>query len=657
VDSLFSREDNGPQLLLFGGKGGVGKTTCAAAAALRSASTHSQASFLLVSIDPAHSLADSLASFLPPANLQTLEFEAEKSLAEFKDAHRGNLFKIASRGTFLDEEDIHSFLELSLPGLDELMAFLEISRWVEERKYDCIFVDTAPTGHTLRLLGMPDFIRAWLNALDTLLGKYRYMKEVFRGSYVPDEVDRFLVDQCNSVRHMRGVLKDPNLCRFVPVALAEDLSILETITLLTELERTGIPVEDIIFNKLYPENSCPVCRSMRSLQRRRLNGLPQTLLRYRLLGIPLFPEEIRGAKALEAFSKSLSLLKIPGTETASLDPEEDAQPAYQAPMVEGPSLPIPSRMELLIFAGKGGVGKTTLACATAIWLAQHAANKEVFLFSTDPAHSLSECLATRIGNEPVKIMTRLTAMEINARQEFGVLKEQYAEELDSFLGAVLANIDLKFDHEVMKTILDLCPPGLDEVMALTRAMEFLREGGFDIFVLDSAPTGHLIRLLETPEIVDQWLKAFFSIFLKYKRVFRLPKISQRLVQISKDIKKLRKLIKDPARSGVLGVSILTEMSFEETKDLFDACEGMGIHASALFLNMATAEKECLFCSSLYQSESKVKEKFQNHFPDVRQLVVYRQPDLLGLQRLETLGKALFERLPHLERGTGGKAYA
>jgi arsenite-transporting ATPase len=132
-------------MLIFGGKGGVGKTTCATAAALQLAKRSPKSSFLLVSTDPAHSLADSLADLLPPDNLKVFELDAREYLATFKKKHNDKLREIASRGTFLDPDEISRFLDLSLPGLDELMAFLEISAWVENRSYDCIIVDTAPS--------------------------------------------------------------------------------------------------------------------------------------------------------------------------------------------------------------------------------------------------------------------------------------------------------------------------------------------------------------------------------------------------------------------------------------------------------------------------------------------------------------------------------
>jgi len=111
------------KLVFFGGKGGVGKTTCAVSYALNLALSHPEDSFLLVSTDPAHSVNDSINSLQIPSNLKIRELDAAKALETFKNNHREKLRTIASRGTFFDEPDIDQVLELSLPGLDELMAF------------------------------------------------------------------------------------------------------------------------------------------------------------------------------------------------------------------------------------------------------------------------------------------------------------------------------------------------------------------------------------------------------------------------------------------------------------------------------------------------------------------------------------------------------
>jgi arsenite-transporting ATPase len=299
---------------------------------------------------------------------------------------------------------------------------------------------------------------------------------------------------------------------------------------------------------------------------------------------------------------------------------------------------------LLLFAGKGGVGKTTLACATAVHLARKFKGKEVFLFSTDPAHSLTDCLGARVGPEPTMLAPGLTAMEIDATREFESFQSEYAEDLETSLRKKTSAIDLKFDREVMERIMDLSPPGLDEVMTLTMAMDYLSKGSYDILVLDSAPTGHLVRLLELPEIINQWIKVIFGLLLKYRKVLHLPRISERLIRISKGLKHLRTILTDPARSALYAVSNLTEMSFLETKDLMAASDRMGIHAPVLFLNLATPVGDCPLCSALVLRESQVKRKCQKTFSGKHQTLIYRQSEPRGLKRLADLGQAMYHPL-------------
>jgi arsenite-transporting ATPase len=628
-------EDSGLRLLFFGGKGGVGKTTCAAATALRYARRSPPGSFLLVSTDPAHSLADSLGDFHPPGNLKILEFNAQDALATFKARHRGKFAEIAARGTFLDEEDIRRILELSLPGLDELMALLEIAGWAETRAFDLIVVDTAPTGHTLRLLTTPELIRTWLKALDALLAKHRFMQQRFRGSYQRDDLDEFLMKLAASVKQMEGLLHNPRACRFVPVMLAEDLVISETEKLLGELKRLQIPVTEVVVNRLYPENSCPLCAEGRRRQRQVLRELfrRRASAGYAWWGVSLNPEEMCGSHLVTFWDG-----------VTAVDPAPPAHP--QAPLELSPRVeaapPCPSAgTTFLIFAGKGGVGKTTLACATAVRLAREFPGKEIFLFSTDPAHSLAACLKARLGSRPVRLSPGLTAMEIDAPGEFASLKTRYQQELKNFFQTALENFDVPFDRQVMERMLDLAPPGLDEIMALVRVMEFVEQGRYDIFILDSAPTGHLLRLLELPELIDQWLKTFFGFLLKYQLTFRFPDLAQQLVRISRDLKLLRALWRDPARAALYAVTILTEMAFQETCDLLAACGRLGVPVPVLFLNLATPAWDCPLCAALNRREALIQDKFRQTFGGRHQTLIYRQSEPRGLKRLGELGQALY----------------
>jgi arsenite-transporting ATPase len=306
---------------------------------------------------------------------------------------------------------------------------------------------------------------------------------------------------------------------------------------------------------------------------------------------------------------------------------------------------------MLVLAGKGGVGKTTMACAAALRLAREHEGKRILLFSADPAHSLADCLGMSLGPEPCQVAPGLWAMEMDATADFSALKNQYRKELAQFLSQLMPNLDLTFDREVMERIMDLSPPGIDELMALSTVMEFLAPERYDLLVLDAAPTGHLIRLLELPEVVEGWLKAIFGIFLKYRKIFHLPGIARRLVKMSKDLKRLRAILHDPSMASLVAVSILTEMSFAETVSLVAACDGLAVPVSGLFLNMATPENADPLCASVFRRESLIRKRFTAAFPRIPQTVVYRQSDPMGIENLEALGSSLFR--PAVREKSGG----
>ncbi len=624
-------------LLLFGGKGGVGKTTCATAAALALARDDPSRSVALLSTDPAHSLLDSLAGDAASDRIRVDELSADEHLDAFKRRHGGHLREIADRGTFLDAEDIDRFLALSLPGMDELFAFLDIARRAQTTRDEgrILVVDTAPTGHTIRLLTMPELLRGWIGALDTLLAKHRYMKSLFQRSYVPDELDGFLDDLNDAIAAADALLRDPARCRFVPVTTAEEMSLRETASLLRELDRLGIAADEVVVNALVPADGCAACLGARESQENALRELPEPLAGRTVWAVPRAPEEVRGAERLGRFWSRASRLED------ALRDAGGTPPPTLPPRVENPPPLPPAGVELLAFAGKGGVGKTTLACATAVRLARERPDRKVLLFSSDPAHSVGDCLDLPVGPRLTPVTRGLTALEIDARAELEALEAQYREELDELFGSFLGNLDVPYDRAVMEQLFELSPPGIDEVMALSRVMDLLEERRFDVLVLDAAPTGHLLRLLELPEIVDDWLKAFFELLLKYRDVLRLPRASERLVALSRSLKRYRALLEDRARSALYAVSIPTEMALAETRDLVAACERMRVSVPVLFVNLVTPESRCAFCEARAREEAAVRERFEHTFPSRHVATVFRQSEPRGLDRLEGLGNGMY----------------
>lgn len=302
----------------FGGKGGVGKTTAASATALfLLKKLKPDNSILLFSTDPAHSLSDSLGVKIgnrlvkvaehKGAKLIGYEMDAALALERFREAHGGVLAEIAERGTLLDEEDINELLNLSLPGLDEVMSLFELSELDRAGKYAHIVVDTAPSGHTSRLLRLPEVFTRMVHALDRLGEKHRYMIQHFaRRKVVADEVDLFLQDLTARIESVRKLLYDPRQSSFTLVAIPEAMSVRETERYLELLREQGVPVTDLIVNRVEQEHdACVYCRARVASQRPWLKEIEKLFGDLRLHYVPLMAEEVRGVVQLEKIGKQI----------------------------------------------------------------------------------------------------------------------------------------------------------------------------------------------------------------------------------------------------------------------------------------------------------------------------------------------------------------
>lgn len=649
------------RLIWFGGKGGVGKTTCAVATALTLAERRSSERFLLLSVDPAHSLLDSLGSEAPPANLDVRELDAAACLAVFNERHRGELREIARRGTFLDEEDIGRFLGLSLPGMDEVFALLEIAELAREGAHRTVVVDTAPTGHTLRLLAVPELLRAWLDMLDTLLAKHRYMTEVFRGAYRRDAQDELILNLSSALTRAEDLFRSKASC-FVPVAEPEAPSLLETARLLSSLRERRINVGDVVINRVVPALDCAACAGARSAQMRALARNGADLGDRRLWALPLHAGEVRGAAELSSLWRGATPLPLdaavtlPGAAAPPRAPNHESSGLRSAGVERPAELP-GEGVRLIVFAGKGGVGKTTLACATALRIARGGVRggpaRRVSLFSTDPARSLGDALGRAIGPEPVEIAPGVRALALDAAAELAAWQERYLDELADALSSESINIDFTFDQRVMEGLFQLCPPGVDEIMALTRVVDLLSEDPRDVLVLDTAPTGHLVRLLEMPALLDQWLKAIFAVLLKYKDVLRVPRFADGMIKLSRDLKALRALMTDPARASLYAVTIPTSMALEETRDLLASCGRLRIPARRLFINLVTPVSPCPLCEAQNERERREIAHFRQALPDVGATIIHRREAPLGTAALSRLGEDLYAGGP--DPGLGEEA--
>ncbi len=307
---LKGLKESSLKMILFGGKGGVGKTTCACAAALHLAEDFKT---LLFSTDPAHSLADSLGQKIGDETkevrgikgLSALEVNSEKALAKFKIEHEAQIKKIIDTGTNLDTEDIDSILALPIPGMDEVMGFKTMVDLIDEATFDKYVVDTAPTGHALRLLSSPKLVDDWIKVMAKMRWKYRYMVATFAGKYNPDEGDDFLLTMKKTVRRIEDLLRDRKRCEFIAVTIPEDMAIAETERLIGSLSKYGIKVRQLVINNVLKSDDCEFCRLKRKEQEKYIGYIRRRFGGLRTVIIPAQPQEVKGVTALENFKKHL----------------------------------------------------------------------------------------------------------------------------------------------------------------------------------------------------------------------------------------------------------------------------------------------------------------------------------------------------------------
>lgn len=308
--SLTRLREDALKLILLGGKGGVGKTTCASGTSIYLAGYFKT---LLISTDPAHSLSDSFGQKIGDEitevkgvrNLSALEISAEKSLSRFKAEHDHEIKKILDTSSYLDQDDIDAIISLPIPGIDEVMGFKTIADLIEGAAFDKYIVDTAPTGHALRLLTLPGLLDDWIKVMAKMRWKYRYMVERFAGKYVPDESDNFLLNMKKTSKNINALLKDRNRCEFIAVTIPEDMAILETERLLSSLTKYGIRINHLIVNNVQESQGCMFCKERKEGQEKHINRIREKFSNLELKLVPLQPHEIKGIESLRKFTECL----------------------------------------------------------------------------------------------------------------------------------------------------------------------------------------------------------------------------------------------------------------------------------------------------------------------------------------------------------------
>jgi len=576
-------------LALFSGKGGVGKTTLSCGFARRWAQRFPTEQILLLSTDPAHSLGDVLqmpVGDVPQAlpdlpNLQVRSLDAQALLQAFKADYGKVLEILVERGSFVQGEDLSPIWDLSWPGLDELMGILEIQRLLREQVADRVVVDMAPSGHTLNLFGLMDFLDGFLGALDLFQEKHRVMTQRFAGRYTDDESDRFLVEMKVDLASGRQLLQDASRTACCVVAIPEPMSYLETRRFIEALHKLQIPVGGLFVNQVSLDHATieqqELLKKFQAIFQTESQEISQEISQASalqpVLGVPKQPQEPVGFAAIDGLMSQVQPI------SALLVAQVAAVP-FTLPAKLLPSLPnfLAEGRRLILVGGKGGVGKTTVAGAIAWHLAAADPDKNIRVISIDPAHSLGDALGVALTHQPQQITPNLSAQEIDAKQVLEQFREDYLWELAEMMSGDTGDESMKIAYtpQAWRQIVAQALPGIDEMLSLITVMDLLEQGKQDLIVLDTAPTGHLLRFLEMPTALADWLAWIFKLWIKYKDSVGRTELMGRLRTLRQRVMQTQQKLRDANHTEFIGVLQAQSAIVAEAERLTQSLADLGV---------------------------------------------------------------------------------
>jgi arsenite-transporting ATPase len=664
---------------MVSGKGGVGKTSLSASLAVRLAQEGH--TVLVVSTDPAHSLSDALGQDVSGGEpvpvegtdlpLWGMEIDAEAGTREFlsasaaatageadadkkADSEGGGLRGAAAAaaagaassllsglglGGVMDQlKDLKlgELLDTPPPGLDEAVAVAKVVQFVQSAKYarfTRIVFDTAPTGHTLRLLSLPDFVDASLGKVIRLRRKLGGAADAVRGAFGAAKGQDAAVERLEALRErvrlVRDLFRDKEQTEFVIATIPTVLGVSESARLLASLREESIPCRAMIVNQvLGPASGDAFLRLKSKDQAQALHGLETdpALQGLEIVQAPLLDLEVRGLPALEYFGRVVWRDEGDPPPPALADGEGAGPPVFARlnKDFDGEGV-MGGRRRFYMLGGKGGVGKTSCSAALAVRFASPAGgSRPTLVVSTDPAHSLSDAFDQDLsGGKPVRIEGTvhggtgadddplpLWGMQIDlegAKQELRAALEAggakgFNDFLDSLgLGAVAAQLkDLELGE-----LMDTPPPGVDEALAIARVVQLLKADEYRHFervVFDTAPTGHTLRLLTLPDFVDASvgkiirLRARLASAADAVRSFVAggkppgpdPAV-QKLDAIREEMEAAKALFRDEKSTEFLIVTIPTVMATAESARLAAALRKEGVPLRAVVVNQVLPE--------------------------------------------------------------------
>lgn len=445
--------------IFFTGKGGVGKTSTACATAIYLADKGNKV--FLVSTDPASNLQDVFNTELNNKgvkindipNLVVANFDPLKAASEYKESvispYRGKL-----------PQAIIDNMEEQLSGscTVEIAAFNEFSNFITDKKvseeFDYIIFDTAPTGHTIRMLQLPS---AWSN----------FISESTHGASCLGQLAG-LEDKKEVYKNAVKTLADRNKTTLILVARPDQSPLIEAERASNELKELGIENQLLIINGVLKDRDDKLSQDIFIKQQTSLNNIPSGLQGLDTFSIPLRPYNVTGITNLRAFFSdniiniSDSILKSKSIRKLN-DVIEDL---YK------------SNKRVIFTMGKGGVGKTTIAATIALGLFKKG--KKVHLTTTDPAAHLKFVLADGNG---------ITLSNIDEKKEL----KKYQDEVLTKARQTMSDDDIAYVEE------DLRSPCTQEIAVFRAFADIVKKSENEVIVIDTAPTGHTLLLLDSTQ--------------------------------------------------------------------------------------------------------------------------------------------------------------
>ncbi len=605
IKDLIEPEGKEVKFIFFSGKGGVGKSTMSCATAVWLAKKGYKT--LLVTTDPAPNLSDifgqKIGHHIVPIdgieNLDAIEIDPDTASEEYRERLVGPMREL------LDEKNLQVVKEqLNSPCVEEVAAFDKFIEFMDDPKYDVVIFDTAPTGHTIRLLELPS---GWAETLSgdaaTCIGPGASLQSA-----------RVKYEKAISYLQNRGKTS------FVFVLKPENMSVLETIRSSDELSKLGIETSLLIVNGILPEEACTddFFRNKKKAENKVLDRIESELSRLPKIYYPLQDQELAGIDLLNSVGRFIyDGIKI-RMETAPREGIVMNSDLRRRTNDLCTSLFTPSNgSRYLFFTGKGGVGKSTVASATSVVMAQRGF--KTLIITTDPASHLHEIFGQSIEHEPtpIKGIDNLYAARIDQKK---ALEEYKIRILEAVKGQ---------SEETKKSVEeDLNSPCAEEMAAFERFMSYFGTNGFDITIFDTAPTGHTLRLLELP---TDW-KGFIDLGTLTKQT------SEETTNKYADI--IEKM-KNPAKSSFVFVMYpeYTPM-IEAWRAAEELKKQVGIETAAVALNYILPHNsgDNPFFQNRRRQQEKYISEIEERFKKPMMLVPLLEGEPKGLNDLKALGR-------------------